>query len=322
MRRRDGLAGLGAFAIGPLAPAQQPAPRRIGLLITGARPAQGESLAVNNIVAALRDAGLEAGPRLRIEVRYGGGSEATLAVAAAELVALPVDVIVASFTPAAVAARRATDSIPIVMHSVADPLSSGLVTSLSRPGGNVTGHGGFGAELALKNLELLREWWPGARQVAVLSQAGDPWSPLLLAEVERTAQRLHLQPRVQQVSDPAQYDAVFAAWSRDKVDALLVQPSTSFAHALPLVRRHRLPSCSLVRDWAERGGLFAYTVVAGEIPAIVAGYVRRILGGQSPASLPVHQGSRFGLYLNAAAARGLGLEIPSTIRLRAVEVIE
>lgn len=321
VKRRHLLAASAFAALGAGPPVRAAESRRIGFLVTGARPAQGEAPAVEGVRAALRASGPAEGAALQTEVRYGDTPEA-LERAAAELVALEVAVIVTVLTPAAIAARRATDRIPIVMAGAADPVATGLVASLARPGGNVTGVAAQGPELAAKNLELARQWWPSSRRVAVLASAGDPYTPLFVAGLERAGAALGFELVVTRVAGAGEYESAFAAWLRPRVDAVFVQPSLAFAPAVALARQHRLASFSFVRAYAVAGGLYAYATDTQEVYPLAADYVKRVLAGTRAGELPVVLPTRFVLTLNTGAAQAIGQAVPRAVRLRATEVID
>jgi putative tryptophan/tyrosine transport system substrate-binding protein len=322
MRRRRCCAAACAAAVAVAWPvrAQPAAPRRIGFLFTGvagtARPD-----AVRVVLDELSRVGLHEGPGVQVQVRHGE-SLPQLEAAARELLDAGAELIVASFTPAAVAAQRATRDKPIVMAGVADPVASGLVPSLAAPGGNLTGVSAQVTELAVKNLELLREWFRALRQVAVLTHATDPWTPTFLGALQQAAPALGFTLLPGRADGPADYPALFARWAQLGAQALLVQPSLPFADAVSLAQRQRWPSCSPVTAWPRRGGLFAYAADVMSVHRMTASYVRRVLAGESPAQLPVQQVDRFTLVLNLRSARQLGLAVPAAIRLRAQEVIE
>jgi putative ABC transport system substrate-binding protein len=322
MKRRTLAAALPCAALGTAGAAwAQPAPRRIGFLVTGTRPTQGEAAVVTGVRAALRDAGVADGSALQVEVRYGDTPEA-LDRAAAQLVAARVELIVTVFTPAAHAARRATERVPIVMAGVADPVGTGLVASLARPGGNITGVAALGPELAAKNLEVLRQWLPRARRVGVLAHATDPFTRTFVDSLQGAGAVLGFELDVQRAADGGIYPQLFSAWAQRRIDALVVQPSLPFPAALALAQQQRLPSCSFVRGFVLAGGLFAYGAEQQALYRKAADYVRRVLDGARPADLPVQQNDRFILALNLGTARRLALAVPAAIRLQADEVIE
>ncbi len=321
MKRRALAVALPLAAMRTGNPWAQAAPRRIGFLVTGTRPAQGEAASVTGVRAALREAGVAEGAALQVEVRYGDTPE-VLDRAAAELLAARVELIVVVFTPAAHAARRATERVPIVMAGVADPVVTGLVASLARPGGNITGVAALGPELAAKNLDVLRQWLPRARRVGVLAHATDPFTPAFVDSLQAAGTVLGFELDVQRAADDGVYPQLFSAWTQRRIDALVVQPSLPFPAALALAQQQRLPSCSFVRGFALAGGLFAYASQQQALYRKAADYVRRVLDGARPADLPVQQNDRFTLALNLRTARQLALAVPPAIRLQADEVIE
>jgi len=270
---------------------------------------------------ALRERGLVDGANLRIELRSADGREERLDHLAAELVALRVDLIVAWFTPAALAAKRATLEIPIVMTS-GDPIGSGIVASLARPGGNVTGSSGQAAELGGKLLELLREALPAMRRVGLLASAPDPFAATFVAQFRAAAPVLGLDLQAILVGDGDELEAAFATMAAARVDAVIAQPVLPHARVLALAQGHALPIVSILRLLAESGALMTYGAKIGERIEQVAAYVDRILKGAKPADLPVVQPTRFELVINLRTARTLGIVVPATILARADELIE
>ena len=323
MKRRAWLAlGLALPAAGASRHARaQTRTYRIAFLLTGEPPAQGGSPAVAQILRRLDEGGLVVGRNLQVEVRHGGRLAESLDRAAAELLAWRPDVVVAVFTPAVQAARRATTQVPIVMAGAGDPVGTGLIASLARPGGNITGLAAAGPELAAKNLELVRAWVPQARHVAVLAHDTDPFTRTFVAELERAAAVLQLQLTVERMHDAAPYATALATWARQGVDAVLVQPSLPLEPAAALARQHRLRSCSFVRSYVLAGGLYAYAIHQDDVYRKSAQYVRRILQGAAPADLPVEEPTRLQLSINRGTAKLLGLQIPRPLQLRADEMI-
>lgn len=212
----------------------------------------------SEFVARLRELGLVEGLQLRIERRYGDDSAAGLARAAAELVALPVDVIVTFVTPASHAARDATSRIPIVLAGAADPVATGLVARLARPGGNITGVTSQAPDVARKGLEVLCEWRPETRRIGLLLNPTDPFAPKLQAMLSGSAAALGLETRPVFVTDQETVGDAVATWGRQRIDAVFVQPTVGFAPAASAASKHRLPSFSFARHYADLGGLFAY----------------------------------------------------------------
>ena len=310
------VAGLGLTYALPLA-AQQPRPARIGVLVLAnwERP-------YAQIKDGLRELGYIEGKNLTIELRSAQGKAEALDGLAAELVALKVDVIVALLTPAVMAAKRATSSIPIVMAGAGDPVGTGIVASLARPGGNITGISTFGPELASKTLEFMRELRPGTARVAVLANATDPFTKPMLEQLEMGAKTLRMELLPTHVRGESEYEAAFAAWAKQRVDAVFIQPSLGLRRANELALQHRLPAYSFVRSFVDSGGLLTYTASDKERYKRTAWYIDKILKGAKPADLPVEQPTIFDLVINGKTAKALGITIPPTMLLRATEVIE
>jgi putative ABC transport system substrate-binding protein len=278
----------------------------------------------------MRERGYTLGQNLAIECRYTEGRDERAPAFAAELVNLKVDLILAGNTNQVRAAKEATSTIPIVMWGVIDPVRRGLVASLARPGGNITGlTDDAGLEILGKYLELLTQAVPTASRVAVLrppaSTSGDPaaadWWSLLQTE----ARALGVTLQSYRVRDPEDLEGAFAAMTKARAEALLVVPSPFFDfHArriVDLAAHSRLPAMYPDRQHVELGGLMAYAVDDRETPRRLAAYVDRILKGAKPGDLPVEQPTRFMLILNLKTAKALGLTIPLTLLIQAEEVI-
>jgi ABC-type uncharacterized transport system substrate-binding protein len=275
----------------------------------------------------LRELGWVEGQNIIIEYRWAEGRFDRLPDLAAELVRLQVDVIVAAPTPAALAAKNATGTIPIVGMSLTDPIGPGLVASLARPGGNVTGVSyGVGAEIFGKDLELLKEVVPKVRRVAVLSNPANPARPLTISNVKRAARSLGLELQLLEARGPGDFDGAFAAMTKERVGALLVVTDPAFiphrARLVDLAARNRLPSIFTQREDAEAGGLMSYGPRLSDVYRCGATYVDRILKGEKPADLPVQQPTTFELVINLKTAQTLDLTIPPSLLQRADQVIE
>lgn len=333
-------AGLAAaLLVAPFAsPGQQPGKiYRIGRL--GGGPTPKEVTAQNcprngggrfweGWIAGLREFGYVQGQNLAITCRYTGGLNERAHALAAELVALKVDLIVASNTNQVRGAKQTTSTIPIVMHGVIDPVKRGLVASLARPGGNVTGLADdAGMEILGRYLQLLTQAVPTATRVATVHNPGalgDPsnlWGSVL--EEEARALGVTMQPYL--ARNPEELEAAFAAMTRARPEALLLVPSPFFAihrrRIIEFAAKHRLPAMYVDREDVEAGGLMAYALDERESGRRVAGYVDRILKGAKPGELPVEQPSKFTLILNLKTAKALGLTIPSAFLIQAEEVI-
>jgi ABC-type uncharacterized transport system substrate-binding protein len=330
-RRNAGLAlllGLLAFGAAPLAAEAQQRGKvfRIGYLSTPTRESVERGLQA--FLRKLRELGWVEGQNLIIEYRWAEGNVERLPDLAAELVRRNVDVIVAPAGSAALAAKNATSSIPIVMIFASDPVEIGLVTSLNRPGGNITGTTFTpGPEIFGKQLQLLNETVPRASRVAILSNPADPLSfALQMREVEATARSLHIRLQHVEAKGPEEFDRAFAAMARERADALLVGGTSTFlAHRTRLAElavKGRLPTMFSFRESVEAGGLMAYAVNMADFVGLAAVYVDKILKGAKPADLPIEQPTKFELIINLKAAKALGITVPQSLLLRADEVIQ
>ena len=320
MRRRDFIAGLGGVALLPLTARAQSVEgmRRIGVLVLGNPDPEPFLKELRN---GLQKLGHVDGRTIQFEVRSAAGKASALPDAAADLVRLKVDIIVAWQTPAATAAKRATDEIPIVM-TAGDPVGTGLVASLSRPGGNVTGMDSFGAQLGGKCVELIRDTIPSARRVAILANATDPFTASFLAEIEKAASSLGVATQKLMRRPNDEFETTFAEIRKNAADAVIIQPSLLHQAAVDLALKHRLPSFTINRALPATGGLMGYAANSAQTVHDLAGYVDRILKGDKPADLPVTHPTKFELVINLKTARALGLTIPPTLLARADEVIE
>jgi len=278
----------------------------------------------------LRDLGYVEGRNVVIEYRDAEGKIERLPALAAELVALKVDVILAATgTPQALAAKQATRTTPIVFTSVADPVTSGLVTSLARPGGNVTGLSILAPELVGKRLELLKQAVPGVSRVAVLWQPGglgERTEKDMLKGAEVAARALGVRLQVVEARGPADFDRAFSDMTRARAGALTVLPSSMFFNErrrlVDLAAKNRLPAVYPWREGVDAGGLMAYGAKQADLYRRAATYVDKILKGAKPADLPVEQPTTFELVINLKTAKALGLTIPPSLLGRADQVIE
>jgi putative ABC transport system substrate-binding protein len=297
---------------------------RIGYL--GPSPSSG------GLLQAFREGLLELGyiegKNIAIEYRYtalAGDIDERLPLLAAELVRLKPDVLVVSITVAALATRNATTTIPIVMVNVDDPVGSGLIASLARPGGNVTGLSRLTPELIGKNLELLKEAVPRAVRVAVLSNPRNPLHPELVRNAKLAARSLGLQLKIVEAGAPKELEGAFSTMAGERMSALLVLADGMFyvnrTRIADLALRNRLPSMFGSGDLARAGGLMAYAPRSGDNYRRAATYVDKILKGAKPADLPVEQPTKFELVINLKTAKALGLTIPPSVLLRADEMI-
>ncbi len=275
---------------------------------------------------AFHELGYVEGKNFTLELRHAEGRDERLAALAEELVRLNVDVILAVNTAAAQAAKKATASIPIVMTRVADPVKTGLVPRLSRPGGNITGLSFMPDEVSEKRLELLKEALPRAVRVAALWHEPNPAASLIMREMEPLAERLGLRLVQRPVRGPGDFIVAFEAAAADRADAvILVDDAFLTAHRAELgalAAKHALPLISLFQDFAEAGGLIAYGPSTPAMYRRAAYYIDRILKGTAPGDLPVEQPTKFHLVVNLKTATALRLTIPASLLTRADHIIE
>ena len=329
MNRRETTA---ALLLGPLAliapiaaTAQQPGKvYRLGYLSTPTR--QSVSRGVDAFVRKLNQLGWVEGQNLVIEYRWAEGDVERLPELAAELVRLKVDVIVAPAGSAALAAKKATSTIPIVMIFPSDPVELGLVASLGRPGGNVTGTTFTpSGEIFAKQLQILKEAVPHVSRVAFLVHPTDPTFAPQIKEVERAARSLGIALQRLEAQRPEEFDNAFAAMTRARADALLVVGvSTFLAHRTRLAElavKSRMPTMCSFREMVEAGGLMSYAVNMADFVGRAAVYVDKIFKGAKPADLPVEQPTSFELVINTTTAKALGLTIPPSVLQRADELV-
>jgi ABC-type uncharacterized transport system substrate-binding protein len=316
----------GAAAAWPLAArAQQPAMPVIGFLHPTSLDAYADRL--RPFREGLKDAGFIEGENVAIGYRWAENQMDRLPALAAELARRQVAVIAAPGPPAALAAKTATTTIPIVFLMNEDPVRLGLVASLARPGGNLTGINIFSAELAAKRLDLLRELVPGAARVGVLVNPGNATTTeSTLRDVEPAARAIGLQIQVLNASTSREIDAAFATFVRERPDAVFVGADSFFVsrrvQLTNLAVRHAVPAIYSARDFAEVGGLMSYGASLTDASRQMGVYTGRILKGAKPADLPVVQSTKFELVINAQTARMLGLTVPDKLLVAADEVIE
>ena len=274
----------------------------------------------------LRELGYVDGQNIIIDYRSSGPTGERLPLLAAELVRLKVDVLVVGLTQGALAAKNATTSIPVVMVNAADPVESGLVASLARPGGNLTGLSRLTPELLGKNLELIKEAAPRAIRVAVLSNPTNPGHPAMVRNAKRAADSLGLQLKIVGAGVPNELERAFSAMASEHASALLVLADGMFwvyrRQIADLALRSRLPSTFANTEHAEAGGLMSYGPNSFDPYRRAAVFVDKILKGAKPADLPVEQPTKFEFVINLKTAKALGLTIPQSLLLRADQVIE
>jgi putative ABC transport system substrate-binding protein len=327
MRRREFITLLGgAAAAWPLAArAQQSAMPVIGYL--SSFPAEINPKFTQAFRQGLNDGGFSEGRNVTIDYRWDEeGRYDRLPKMAADLVVRRVSVLFASPIPAALAAKAATATIPIVFAIGSDPVQTGLVDSLNRPGGNVTGATFLSVELGAKRLELLRDLVPKIVSIALLVNPNNPNAAVQTKEMQAATSALGLQLNVVNAASQNEFDNAFATLSRERTDALVVSADPFFfSHRdqlAALALRHSMPAIYYAREFAVAGGLISYASSFADSFRQAATYVGRILKGEKPADLPVLQPTKFELVINAQTARMLGLEIPPTLLARADEVIE
>ncbi len=314
-----------ALLAAPLAADAQPPGKvyRIGVLSPGSL---GPSPPIEAFRQELRDLGYTEGRNMAIEWRFSGGRLDPLPDLAAELVRLKVDVIFAINTPAVQAAKNATGTIPIVMTRVSDPVRTGLVASLARPGGNITGLTQMSPELTGKRLELIKQALPRVSRVALLWNSANTGHTLQVRETGAASRQLGVRIQILGVQGPNELQSAFDAATRERAGALFViddlMISSHQTRILELAAKHRLPVISQFREFVEAGGLMAYGPNNDEMFRRAATYVDKILKGAKAADLPVEQPTRFELVVNLRTAKALGLTIPQSILIRADQVIQ
>ena len=325
MRRRQVIALLGAAAAWPLAVrAQQPAMPVIGYLGTSSLETTQRFVAA--FLLSLKEAGFIEGQNVAIEYRWADDQYDRLPAMAADLVRRHVTAIVAVTQLAAVAAKSATATIPIVFTTAVDPVATGLVASLNRPGGNMTGATFMGAQLAAKGLGLLRELVPKAKTIAVLVNPNNQNAETQVRQVQEAARALDLQLHVLKARSELEFDAVFVSLAQQHADALTVAADPRLIshrnRLVALAARYSVPTIYFSREFITAGGLLSYGTDIADAYRQVGVYVARILKGTKPVDLPVMQPTKFELVINLKTAQALGLDVPPTLLALADEVIE
>jgi ABC-type uncharacterized transport system substrate-binding protein len=327
IERRKFLATLcGAAAAWPLAArAQQATMPVIGILAMAAPEAN--AIRLRAIREGLRTAGYVEGQNVKIEYRWAELHTGQLPAVAADLVSRQVAVIVASTTPSALAAKTATGEIPIVFGIATDPVELGLVASLNRPGGNVTGVTSLNVEVAPKRLELMHELLPSVTSMALLINPAAPALAEPLSRMSRVAAKaLGLQLHIVHASSDRDFDAIFERLIELRVGALVIAPDSLFSNhkeqLAKLTVRHAIPAIYQYREFAAAGGLMSYGTSETEYYRLVGIYAGRVLKGDKPADLPVQQSTKVELFLNLKTAKALGITVPLPLSGRADEVIE
>jgi putative ABC transport system substrate-binding protein len=326
MKRREFITLVGGSAVAwPItARAQQPAMPVIGFVSAGSP--QGYERVFAAFLKGLDETGYVEGHNVAIQARWAEGRNDRLPSLVADLVQRKVNVIAATTTPAALAAKAATATIPVVFTTIADPVQIGLVTSLNRPGGNMTGVTLLSVELGPKLLELLHDSVPKTINMAVLVNPTNPNLKTQLKNLQAAALKLGLQPYVVYASTERDFDAVFAKLHELQAVALMISQDPFFniqsGQLGALSLRHAIPAIYVNREFAAAGGLMSYGANRPEEWRQAGAYVGRILKGEKPTDLPVMQSAKFELLINLKTAKALGLEVPSSLLARADEVIE
>jgi putative tryptophan/tyrosine transport system substrate-binding protein len=331
MKRRELLGVIGGAAAWPLGVwAQHPKKvPRIGLLVTGSIESPEARAALKAFDQGLREHGYINGQNVFVEVRAADLKVERFQALASELVRLNVDLIVASNTPAARAVQQATTTIPIVVPVMGDPVGDGLVASLARPGGNITGLTFLGPQLVPKRLALLKEALPTASQVAALwhpGAYGERTMNDMMAEAKETALILGVHLRLVAVHAPDDLDGAFFTITGERADAILIFPSPMLFNQrkriVDLAAEHRLPIMAMGKEFVQLGGLMSYGADIIDSNRRCVAYVDRILKGAKPADLPVEQPTKFELFINLKTAKTFDIEIPTALLARADGVLE
>jgi len=325
MDRRAFIGAVAGMIATPLAASAQTATtvRRIGVLSPGPPESQAELQAE---YAPLRALGWVVGQNLLVERRYANYRVELLPLLAEELVRLRVEIIATKGTAATLAAKNATTTIPIIIYVAGDPVRSGLVASLPRPGGNITGFSVLAPELDAKRLALLRELLPGLQRVGVLEVSTNPYYRVARKEFDQACRSLGLQPIIIEVVAAGALENAIAELARRRAQALFVQVDDLFYYnrvpILSAALRHALPTLTVGKEMLEAGALVSFAASDAEVDQRYAAFVDRILRGAKPADLPIEQPTKFELGINLKTAKALGITVPQTLLLRADEVIQ
>ena len=322
MKRREFFALFSVGVVWPLRTRAQRPERmwRVGVLMAGSPP----NLFVSVLQNSLRDLGYIEGRNISFEVRFARDRSELATELAADLVRLEPDVIVTHFTPAAVAAKAATTTIPIVMAPAGAPVETGLVTSLARPGGNITGLSSMAAEFGGKRLELLRQVVPNLSRVGVLALSTNPFTRPFLRDMDMAAASAGVRLDPVLVASATEFENAFAAMARTHTQAVIVQPffDAQRVSIVELAAKYRLPTMFSDREAVVSGGLMSFWADQSEFFKRAAIFVDKILKGAKPEDLPIEQPAKFELVVNVKTAKDLGLMVPPSILARADEVIE
>jgi putative tryptophan/tyrosine transport system substrate-binding protein len=324
MRRREFITLVGSAVAWPLAAhAQQKIPR-IGFM--GNSTAALETNLVDAFREGLRELGYEEGRNIAIEYRWADGNYDRFPTLAEELIAAKVDAIVTAGTPAALAVKRATTTVPLVMVAVGDPIGTGLVSSLARPGGNLTGLSSIAPDLEGKRLQLLREVVPALSHVAMFVNSLNPFHVSSMKQARAAAQAMGIKLQLHDIPKSEDLDDAFAAIRKERPDALLILADRVFLHnrqrMMDFTNEQRLPNVNAYKELVEVGGLMSYGPSYEDMHKRAAIYVDKILKGTKPADLPIEQPSKFTFIVNLKAAKALGVTVPSQLLGLADQLIE
>ena len=324
MRRREFITLVGSAVAWPLgAHAQQKIPR-IGFM--GNSTAALETNLVDAFREGLRELGYEEGRNIAIEYRWADGNYDRFPTLAEELIAARVDAIVTAGTPAALAVKRATTTVPLVMVAVGDPIGTGLVSSLARPGGNLTGLSSIAPDLEGKRLQLLREVLPALSHVAMFVNSLNPFHVSSMKQARAAAQAMGIKLQLHDIPKSEDLDDAFAAIRKERPDALLILADRVFLHnrqrMMDFTNEQRLPNINAYKELVEVGGLMSYGPSYEDMHKRAAIYVDKILKGTKPADLPIEQPSKFTFIVNLKAAKALGVTVPSQLLGLADQLIE
>ena len=325
MLRREFIKLLGgAAAAWPVALHAQPKIPRVGFM--GNSTAALEANLVDSFRDGLRELGYQEGRNIVIEYRWADGKYERFPALVAELIAAKVDVIVTAGTPAALAVKKATTTVPLVMVAVGDPVGTGLVPSLARPGGNLTGLSSIAPDLEGKRLDLLREVVPTLSHVAVFFNSLNPFHVVSMRQAHAAAQTMGIKLQQHDIRKSEDLDGAFAAIRKERPDALLILADRVFLHnrqrMMDFTEEQRLPNVNAYKELVEAGGLMSYGPSYEDMHKRAAIYVDKILKGAKPADLPIEQPSKFTFIINLKAAKALGVTVPPSLLTLADKVIE
>ena len=321
MMRREFIMLLGGTAAGwPLTARAQQDVHVVGILAPQPLPP------IERFVRKLREYGYVDGENLRLVRRFSEGHDDRFLALAVELTAVPVGMIVTWGTPAAVAAKQATSSIPVVMGAIGDPVGVGIVSNLAHPGGNITGFAGQNVDLEGKRLELLKDLLPQLSRVAMLANAANPLAHASMQNLRTTAEQLRIDFDIFEVHSIAEIEVALQQLNNARPDGVLIASDllllTRRSEIAEFLAKNRLPAVYPFREYAEVGGLMIHGANLGSLFERAAGYVDRILKGAKPGDLPVQLATEFELIINLTTAAAIGLTVPPTLIARADEVIE